>query len=152
MESETAWWETVAAVPPWNAPWLGRFPGPFDSDESADDLARLAEGPDAQRALTEMLTGFVADEGRVCSDDADGPVAAACLVGVRRSGEILDESVAPVLEATAFTVTEELRALAAAVLDKAVRAEDNEYREWCESAEDLADWMGQLALYRRYLA
>ncbi|GAA2726783.1 DUF4259 domain-containing protein [Actinocorallia aurantiaca] len=153
MVEGKAWWETVAPTPPWNAPWLGHYAGPFDSDEAHDDLADISRASDVQIALTAFLADFSRAETRIYSDDADGPVAAACLVAARLSGQILDDYAEQHLEETPFAVTEDLRALAAAVLDRVVRPGDNEYREWYDDdAEACADWLGQLAWYRVFLA
>ncbi|MEO3784642.1 DUF4259 domain-containing protein [Actinocorallia sp. B10E7] len=153
MEEGKAWWETVTPVLPWNAPGLGHYPGPFDSDEASDDLAGIAEATDVQAALTAFLADFGRTSDRIYSDDTDGPVAAACLVAARLSGRALDEDAQRHLEEILFSVTEDLRALAAAALDRVVRPGDNEYYEWCEDdPAALADWLGQLAWYRAFLS
>ena len=153
MEEGKAWWETVTPVCPRNAPWLGHCPSPFDSDEAYDDLAGIAESPDVQAALTAFLTDFGRTSDRIHSDDTDGPVAAACLVAARLSGRALDEDAQGHLKEIPFTVTEDLRASAAAVLDRVVRPGDNEYYEWYEDdPAALADWLGQLAWYRAFLS
>jgi hypothetical protein len=144
-----AWWETVAAVAPRNAPWSGRYAGPFESDEADDELAEIAEADDPQEALTEFLRGFDPAEAYLASDDVDGVVAVACLVAARLSGQVLDEAAEGALEEIPFVVTEELRGLAAGVLDRVVRPGGNEYHSWYENdPEGLADWLGQLAWYR----
>ena len=153
MADSKAWWETVKPAPPWNAPGSAIMRARSTATKRTMTWLDISRASDVQTALTAFLADFSRTETRIHSDDADGPVAAACLVAVRLSGRVLDDHAEQHLEETPFVVTEDLRALAAAVLDRVVRPGDNEYREWYDDdPEACADWLGQLAWYRASLA
>ncbi|GAA4513843.1 DUF4259 domain-containing protein [Nonomuraea ferruginea] len=126
------------------------FEGPFDSDEAADAIAELEEGDDIAAAMTEVLDEFVRDSEDYAEEgQVEAALAIACLIAARVSGIAPDEDAHHWLDRNPFTVSDDLRRLAAVAFNVATRADDNYLREvWA------ADWpvfLEHLEPYRKAL-
>ncbi|MBG0831547.1 DUF4259 domain-containing protein [Planomonospora sp. ID67723] len=126
------------------------FEGPFDSDEAADAIAELEESDDIAAAMTEVLDEFVRDNEDYAEEgQVEAALAIACLVAARISGIAPDEVAHHWLDRNPFTVSADLRRLAAVAFDLATRADDNYLSE--VRAADWPEFLKHLAPYRKAL-
>ncbi|MEU0521449.1 DUF4259 domain-containing protein [Streptosporangium sp. NPDC006007] len=127
------------------------FEGPFDSDEASDAVAEIEERDDVASAMAEVLRDFVqgseeyAEEGCV-----EASLAITCLVAARISGIAPDEAVFHWLDRNSFTVSDDLRELAAAAFAPATRSEDNHLGD-IHQAGDRRAFLDYLEPYRKAL-
>ncbi|GAT71326.1 hypothetical protein PS9374_07017 [Planomonospora sphaerica] len=106
------------------------FEGPFDSDEAADAIAELEESEDVAVVMTELLEEFVRDYADYAEEgQVEAALAVACLVAARISGIAPDEAAHHWLDRNPFTVSDDLRRLAAAAFNLATRPDDNHLSE-----------------------
>ncbi|WP_169750199.1 DUF4259 domain-containing protein [Streptosporangium amethystogenes] len=115
------------------------FEEPFDSDDASDAIAELEGEEDVAAAMAEALDTFVRDNEEYVEEGAvEEALAFACLVAARISGIAPDESAHHWLDRNPFTVSGDLRRLAAAAFALATRPRDN----WFNEVQ--ADWQGLL--------
>jgi hypothetical protein len=124
--------------------------GPFDSDEAFVAIAELEEGDDIAAAMAEALDGFLRDNEDYAEEgDVDAALAVACLVAARISGIAPDEAAHHWLDRNPFTVSDDLRRLAATAFRLATRSEDNHLSE--NRAGDRQEFLDHLEPYRKAL-
>ncbi|GLW98530.1 DUF4259 domain-containing protein [Microtetraspora sp. NBRC 16547] len=125
--------------------------GPFDNDGALDALGDLDQMEDVPGGLALTMREILAQEDYVEAPELSEAVAAACLVGARLIGSEPNMIATKWLDRHPFTVTDSLRDLALATLDRAARPDDNElYDLWDESGA-VAQWLDTLAPYRQAL-
>ncbi|MFF3670682.1 DUF4259 domain-containing protein [Microtetraspora malaysiensis] len=126
--------------------------GPFDNDGALDALGHLDAGEDAPGGLAQVMREILDEDEYLDAPELSGAVAAACLVGARLIGSEPDVVAAGWLERHPFAVTDALRDLARATLDRAALPDDNELYDLWEDADALVSWLERLAPYREALA
>jgi hypothetical protein len=126
--------------------------GPFDSDEASDRLSELEKSQDVAGAMAEAFTAFLAvNRDYVQEAWGEEVLAIACLVAARVSGIAPDEEAHHWLDRNPFTVSPELRDLAAKAFDLATRKEDNHYGEDVDD-DYWREFLDGLEPYRRSLS
>ncbi|WP_067176681.1 DUF4259 domain-containing protein [Microtetraspora niveoalba] len=126
--------------------------GPFDNDGALDALGHIGEAADVPGELVLAMREVLDEDGYVEAPELSGAVAAACLIGARLIGSEPDVVAAKWLDRHPFAVTDPLRDLALATLDRAARPGDNELYELWEDGGGVTEWLDRLAPYRRALA
>ena len=100
------------------------FEGPFDSDEASDAVAEIEERDDVAAAMAEVLRDFVQDSEEYAEEGCvEASLAITCLVAARISGIAPDEEAFHWLDRNPFTVSDDLRELAAAAFAPATRSD-----------------------------
>jgi hypothetical protein len=127
------------------------FEGPFDSDEASDAIAEIQEKDDITAVMTEALGEFVQDNEEYAEEGyVESSLAISCLVAARISGIAPDEVALHWLDRNPFTVSDDLRQLAAAAFTLATRFEDNHLSE-VRRAGDWQAFLEYLEPYRKAL-
>ena len=124
----------------------------FESDDAADLVADLAEATDAAALLQAAMAAALDRDGYVEQPETAAGLAAAalvaCAVGGHRPGS---GSAQELLDAGRVPVTEQLRELARAVLDRGLADDATEWAELWAEAGELDDARQHLRVHRALL-
>lgn len=113
--------------------------GPFDDDSALDFIGGLASKPgDATDTLRTTMTAVLDSTEYLDHSDVAAAIVAACLVADRLSpGLITDVNGRGYADRLEFTVSDELRKLAAQVFVRAFEPSDNEWFELWNEGDDM---------------